>query len=82
MGLVGAPDQMYDPQTGVFYGLKYAAQGWNYLTTHLGRSPTQAEWVAGYNEGYGAAANGRPDPNYVNTWSKYLAGWLYLDTLT
>ena len=79
LGLVGAASQMYQPSIGVFYGLKYAAQGWNYLTTHLGRPPTQAEWAAGYNEGYGAAAEGRPDPNYVDTWSKYLATWLYLD---
>lgn len=81
LGLNGDASAMYDPETGVFYGLKYAAQGWNYLTTHLGRPPKREEWVAGYNEGYGAAAKGRPDPNYVETWQKYLAGWLYLDTL-
>jgi hypothetical protein len=79
LGLVGAASQMYDPATGVFYGLKYAAQGWNYLATHLGRQPTLDEWSAGYNEGYGAAAKGRPDPAYVSTWEKYRQQWLYLD---
>jgi soluble lytic murein transglycosylase-like protein len=79
LGLVGPADQMYDPEIGVFYGLKYAAQGWNYLQTHFGRPPTQAEWAAGYNEGYGAAANGKPDPNYVSVWSTHKAAWLYLD---
>lgn len=79
LGLTGPASQMNDPKIGVFYGLKYAAQGWNYLSTHFGRPPTNAEWAAGYNEGYGAAANGKPDPNYVDVWSKHKAAWLYLD---
>lgn len=81
LGLVGAASQMYQPNIGIFYGLKYAAQGWNYLSTHFGRQPTLGEWSAGYNEGYGAAANGRPDPGYVATWEKHLSSWQYLDTL-
>lgn len=79
LGLTGPASQMNDPKIGIFYGLKYAAQGWNYLSTHFGRPPTQAEWAAGYNEGYGAAGNGKPDPNYVDVWSKHKAAWLYLD---
>ena len=79
LGLVGDPAQMYEPKIGILYGLKYASQGWNYLTTHFGRPPTLAEWSAGYNEGYGAAAQGRPDQLYVTTWTTNRAKWLYLD---
>ena len=79
LGLVGDPTQMYEPKVGILYGLKYASQGWNYLTTHFGRPPTLAEWSAGYNEGYGAAAQGRPDQLYVTTWTTNRAKWLYLD---
>ncbi len=79
LGLVGDASQMYNPGIGIFYGLKYAAQGWNYLSTHFGRPPTQAEWSAGYNEGYGAAANGKPDLNYVDVWTAHKKAWLYLD---
>lgn len=79
LGLTGDASQMNDPETGIFYGLKYLAQGWNYLQTHFGRPPTMPEWMAGYNEGYGAAAQGRPDPNYVATCSTNRAKWLYLD---
>jgi len=68
LGLAGAAAQMYDPATSLFYGLKYAAQGWNYLVTHLGRPPTLVEWSAGYNEGYGAAGKGRADPGYTDKW--------------
>lgn len=81
LGLVGPADQMYQPKIGVFYGLKYAAQGWNYLTTHFGRPPKREEWAAGYNEGYGAAAAGRPDPTYVDRFLENFAKWQYLDTL-
>jgi hypothetical protein len=79
LGLVGDPAQMYDPKVGILYGLKYASQGWNYLQTHFGRPPTLAEWSAGYNEGYGAAAQGRPDQHYVDVWTANRAKWLYLD---
>lgn len=79
LGLHGDASQMFDPKIGIFYGLKYLAQGWNYLTQQFGRPPTMAEWQAGYNEGYGAAAKGRPNPNYVAVCEKNRQHWLYLD---
>lgn len=79
LGLAGDPAQLYDPNVGLLYGMKYAAIGWNYLALHLGRQPTIDEWVAGYNEGYGAAAQGRPDPGYVATWRDHQKAWLTLD---
>jgi len=79
LGLTGSPEQMYEPKVSVLYGLKYLSQGWNYLSTHLGRPPKIEEWVAGYNEGYGAAAQGRPDQHYVDVWTANKTHWTYLD---
>lgn len=79
LGLVGDPRQMFDPAIGIFYGLKYAAQGWNFLVTHLGRPPTLVEWCEGYNEGYGAAGQGRRDPAYSNKWVAARQHWSGLD---
>lgn len=67
LGLTGSAEQMYEPLYGLFYGMKYAAWGWNYLTTQFGRPPTLEEWSDGYNEGYGAAAKGRDVP-YSDKW--------------
>jgi hypothetical protein len=75
LGLEGDPTQMYMPAIGLFYGMKYATTGWNYLHAHLGRWPTLDEWFAGYNEGYGAAAQGRPDPDYVQRCNTARAKW-------
>ena len=79
LGLTGDPQQMFDPELGIFYGLKYAAQGWNFLTTHLGRPPTLTEWCEGYNEGYGAAAQGRADTHYSDKWLSARDRWAHLD---
>jgi hypothetical protein len=54
-------------------------QGWDFLTNRFGRRPTFEEWCAGYNEGYGAAASGRPDPAYVRAWMAARDRWLELD---
>lgn len=74
LGLVGSPEQMYDPATSLYYGMKYAAQGWNYLQQHFGRPPTLDEWSDGYNEGYGAAAKGRNVP-YSDKWIAAYNRW-------
>lgn len=79
LGLTGSPEQMFDPLYGLFYGMKYAASGWNYLTTHFGRPPTLVEWSEGYNEGYGAAAQGRADTGYSDKWIAARERWAPLD---
>jgi len=79
LGLTSDPAQMLEPRIGIFYGLKYAAQGWNYLVSHLGRPPTLTEWCEGYNEGYGAAAKGRRDQHYSGIWLPARERWSRLD---
>jgi transglycosylase-like protein with SLT domain/D-alanyl-D-alanine carboxypeptidase-like protein len=54
LGLKGSPEQMYDPDTSVFYGALYASKGWQILQKRFNRAPTYAEWADGYNHGYGA----------------------------
>lgn len=68
--------ELYDPTRNLTLGMRYLRQGWDYLLTHLGRRPTPAEWTSGYNEGYGAAARGRPDPDYADKWLAARARWL------
>jgi len=74
LGMTGPPEQLYDPLYGLFYGMKYAAWGWNYLTTAFGRPPTLDEWSDGYNAGYGAAAKGRDVP-YSDKWIPARERW-------
>jgi hypothetical protein len=78
LGLRGEPEQMFEPAIGIFYGLKYAAHGWNYLLDHLQRQPTLVEWCEGYNIGYGAVAQGRSRPAYSNKWMAKRAEWAAL----
>jgi hypothetical protein len=75
LGLDGDPRQMFDPATGIFYGLKYAAQGWNHLLAEFNRPPTLTEWCEGYNIGYGAVARGRSRPSYSQAWMDAREFW-------
>lgn len=79
LGLTGDPAQMYAPIVSIFYGMKYAALGWNLFMTKLGRPPTLQEWSEGYNEGFGAALAGKPDPNYFSKWGPSRDSWRRLD---
>ena len=66
LGLQGSPEQLYDPDIGVFYGALYASKGWNILSKRFSRIPTYAEWADGYNHGYNAANLG--NGAYAKTW--------------
>lgn len=77
MGWTGAdPTALYDPALNLTTGMRYLRWGWDYLRQHLGRAPALAEWAAGYNEGYGAAARRRADPPYSNHWLAARTRWL------
>jgi hypothetical protein len=76
LGLTGSPDQLYDAETGIRYGMRCLKHGWDFLASQFGRLPTLEEWCAGYNEGYGAAAKGRPDAAYVKVWMAARDHWL------
>jgi hypothetical protein len=68
LGHAGDPEELFDPALGIFYGLKYAAHGWNHLLAEFDRPPTLVEWCEGYNIGYGAVAKGRSRPTYSDAW--------------
>lgn len=72
-------EDLYDPAVGCYYGMKYAAWGWNYLLGHFERAPTLAEWSAGYNMGYGAVARGRRRPEYSDPWLEARDALAHLD---
>lgn len=67
---------LYDPAVNISCGLRYLHDGWDHLRRAFGRDPTLSEWFAGYNEGYGAAARGRPDPAYVAVALAAFEHWL------
>lgn len=74
-GFTGEPESLYDPLTNLRYGTRFAEWGWNQLYHKLGTYPPTARWVAGYNEGYGAAARGEPDPAYWAVWKAARDHW-------
>lgn len=68
---------LYDPAINIFYGMTYLRNGWDYLHKYtMAAQPTLAVWFAGYNEGYGAAARGRPDPLYSDKAITVFETWL------
>jgi hypothetical protein len=73
LGLEGNPDQMFDPDTSVFYGALYASRGWNALLKRFNRIPTYAEWADGYNHGY--AARNLGSGAYAKTWTTARDHW-------
>jgi hypothetical protein len=73
LGLKGAPEQMYDRDTSIFYGALYASHGWDTLRKRLRRAPTYAEWSDGYNHGYGAQNLGTGA--YAKAWTAARLHW-------
>jgi Transglycosylase SLT domain len=61
------PGGLYDPTLNIQYGMIFLWRGWRQLVTAFGSNGdvTLTKWFSGYNEGYGAASRGRPDPVYA-----------------
>lgn len=70
------PGTLYDPAVNIPLGMRYLHDGWRHLARAFGRKPTLSEFFAGYNEGYGAAARGRPDPSYIAVALPAFRHWL------
>ena len=80
VGLVGTPDQMYQPEIALRVGMKVARLYWDQEERHFGREPTYEEWAASYNEGVGGAerdvaAVRDPDPAYTAVWDAAQEHW-------
>lgn len=56
-GLVGQPEQLFDPETGILYGMRQLKWTYDYLARRLGRQPTIGEWFGAYNAGVGNVLN-------------------------
>jgi soluble lytic murein transglycosylase-like protein len=76
LGLVGSPEQMYDPEVGLRYGMKCHKADWDYLQAHLHRDPYYEEFAAAYNEGVGNVMKGRTDDAYVRVWMRARDFWV------
>jgi soluble lytic murein transglycosylase-like protein len=59
------PAQLYDPETNIRVGMLYQRWTWDFLRRRLGRDPTEAEWLSGYNMGVGNVLKGRIARAYV-----------------
>lgn len=75
LGLQGDPQQMFDPEVGLRYGMKCHIEDWDILQKHFGRDPSYEEWCAAYNEGPGNVIKGRQDDAYVRVWMRALEFW-------
>jgi soluble lytic murein transglycosylase-like protein len=75
IGFAGAPDDLYDPATNVRYGMAYLVWIWSYLTSHLGQSPTEMQWVTAYNAGVGNVVKGYADARYYSSWVRKRDAW-------
>ncbi len=75
IGFNGAFEELYDPETGLLWGMKYARQIWDLLQRSLGRPPTLVEWCSAYNEGPGNVLRGRDDSAYARPWMAAKVHW-------
>lgn len=75
LGLKGSPEQMFDPEISIRYGMKAHKHNWDALVRHFKRNPNYEEWAAAYNEGVGNVIKGRQDAAYTNVWIKAEEYW-------
>ncbi len=80
IGFTGAFEGLYDPETGLLWGMKYAREIWDQLARSLGRPPTVIEWCSAYNEGPGNVLRGRDDSSYSKPWLAAKSFWESVDT--
>jgi len=79
IGFAGKMEDLYDPETGLLWGMKYARLIWDQLARHFGRPPTLTEWCSAYNEGPGNVFKGRDDSAYARPWLAAKEHWRYVD---
>lgn len=69
-GLMGAPEALYDPLTGLFYGVAQVAWTRDFLGRRYGRDATETEWVGAYNAGVGNTLRGFTPYAYLSRWQR------------
>ena len=79
IGFTGAFEDLYDPETGLLWGMKYAREIWDQLARSFGRQPTLTEWSSAYNEGPGNVLRGRDDSAYAKPWLAAKVHWETVD---
>lgn len=68
MGLNGDASLLLAPSINIRIGIKYLEWITEYLTKHLGQTPSKKQWVEAYNEGIGNVVKNVPDPQYWDRW--------------
>ena len=75
IGFTGQFEELYHPETGLLWGMKYAREIWDQLARSFGHVPTAAQWASAYNEGPGNVLRGRDDSAYANPWIAAKTYW-------
>ncbi len=70
LGFRGEKDELYNPQTNIFYGMKYI----NHLMEKFPGNPEG--YIMSYNEGEGNYQKGKRVPTYFQRVSKFREKWI------
>ena len=75
---VADPETLFDPETNIRTGMAHLKWSWDFLSTRLGRDPTEAEWIGSYNAGVGNILNGYQNVRYVSAFQSARDGIAYV----
>lgn len=67
-GFTGAPEDLYVPETSIYYGLRHLRWIHASLLSKTGHWATEEEWLTAYNMGVGAAVAGKRASAYIANW--------------
>lgn len=70
LGYPGAPEGLYDPETNIYWGMRYIAYCRDYLSQRMGRDPSWDELASAYNGGPGRVPGGWRSVQYVEKWRR------------
>lgn len=73
-GLVGPPEQMFDPATGIRFGLRQLQWISGYLAQRIGQ-PSRLQILSAYNAGVGYVARGGTRASYAAKVDRAAASW-------
>lgn len=73
-GLVGSPDQLYDPALNIRLGMRQLKWSYDYLAQRMGTF-TELQWISSYNGGVGNVLKGWASQPYYSKVTSAAAQW-------
>ncbi|MBX3456710.1 transglycosylase SLT domain-containing protein, partial [Ferrovibrio sp.] len=74
-GMVGSPEQMYDPEIGIRFGMRQLKWSYDYLAARIG-PPSREQLLSAYNAGVGYVVKGGARIDYAAKVELYMADWV------